>query len=713
MVLQFDDLIKSVQAFSERWHRHATDFFAYTTLNIRRLNRSSTNINSSFLFSQLLVDLLLRMKPLETDREDFCVHCIKICQKKYGNNENEVYLKRVLEQIREFQVDIYSTQTALRWYTKSAFLYDIVNNSFRTNDVETIFHSRFVIREMHQQLMKRQIDSAIRVYRGQRMSNTEAELLGDSIGKLVSMKSFLSTSLDLIVAEIFAGIESSNTDEEIAFVIFIIDAIPSESNKTLRPFGDITDISYFATAEQEILFMVGSVFRITNVAQDLNRRWIISMTMCDQEDIELNKIFSWVKDEQNINGTDGNPYYDFAALLLAMGKLDEAQNFCHNLLHEYSLFPPKNNELATCYYMLGKAAVLLGLEKSYNSGSEIAPDLEKLYRDKHTKNDQNRNYFACFSWAKSKFFKDRRYLHSASSPLTSLESSHFVESLQCFEKALANIDKTAANYHFLVGSIHHLQANAYRTLTDFKRALVYYEMALVSYSKSIGMTHRLIAELYADFGRMYLEKKHLRKALDYHQRALDVAQRVLPDAHPEMGIFHMGLAVVYAEMGQNDQALLHIDAVVSIDLTSFPNGKPPLSSYYAALDMFYEHKESLNTFQTNRDNIPSRRTIQPPTIKRSRLPRPEAIFYLCPWCHQNVWIYRAFVFCKGSPCFQCLSGKFTLRSPQTNPNITLYLDYLIGYHGPIERNERLCFFAHELRRNYLEAPTGDDSTSSN
>ena len=712
MVLQFDDLIKSVQAFSERWHRHATDFFSYTTLNICRLSRSSTNINSSFLFSQLLVDLLLHMKRLETDREDFCAHCIEIYEKKYGNDENEEYLKKVLEQIREFQVDIYSTETALKWYTKNAFLYDVVNNSFRTNDVETIFHSRFVVREMHQQLMKRQVDSAIRVYRGQRMSNTEAELLSNSIDKLVSMKSFLSTSLDRKVAEIFAGIESNNINEEIAFVIFIIDAISNESNKILRPFGDITDISHFKGAEKEILFMVGSVFRITNVAQDFSKRWIISMTMCDQEDVELNKILSWLKDEQNINGANDDPYYDFATLLLAMGMPNEAQKFCQNLRHKYSLFPPKNDERAKCYYMLGKAALLLGLEKSNDSRSEIASDLENSSRDERNKNGQSRNCFACFSWPLSKIFKVRRSLHSASAPPTTCEASHFIESLQCFEKALANIDKTAANYYFLIGSIHHSTANAYRALNNFKRALAYYEMALVYYRRSIGMTHRLIAELYADFGRMYFEKKQLRKALDYHRRALDVAQKILPNTHPEMGVFHIGLAVVYVEMGQKDQALFHLDIAANIDLTSFPNGKPPLSSYYAALDIFYEHKESVSNFQASKDSTHSRRTNQPQTVKPSRLPRFEVIFYRCPWCHSDVWIYRAFGFCKGSPCFQCLRRIFTLRSPRMNPNKALYLDYLADYNGSLERNERLCFFAHELRQNYLEASTRDDSTSS-
>lgn len=672
MILDLDDLITRVQAFSERWHRHATDFVSFATLNICRFNRSSTNINSSFLFFQLLVDLILRVKPLETDRGDFCAHCIKMCQTKYGNNENEVYLRIVLEKICEFQVEIYSTKMALKWYTKNAFLYDIVNNSFRTNDFETIFRSRFVIREIHQQLMKRQINSTIRVYRGQRMSNAEAELLGNSIGKLVSMKSFLSTSLDRDVAEMFAGIGSDNTSEETAFVLFIIDTIPNESNKALRPFGNIDDISHFEGAEKEILFMVGSIFCIKDVTQDSRKQlWTISMVMCDQEDDELRKILSWPIHEQNTHGTDDSSYYDFANLLLAMDMPNEAQDFCHNLLHEYTLLRPRNNELAKCYYMLGKAALLLGLQQSHNSQSEIPPDSENLYHGEHTKNDQN-----------------QIYLHSASSPPILFESSHLNESLQYFEKAFENIDETAADYYVLAGSIHHETANAYRALRDFKTALNSYEKALLYYRESIGMMRRLIVEVYVDLGRMYCESEDLHKALDYHRRALYVAKTILPETHPAMGVFYMSLAIVYAKMNQKGRALNHIRAAMAINPISFPNGKPLLSSNYRALYVVYKHKESINTFQANKDNMHGRQTIQQPNVQQARSLPPACIYYSCPWCDSNVWVYQILDYFKGSPCFKCILHELpTSRSPRMDPDVALCVNYFANGCDPMECKE--------------------------
>ncbi|CAF1412412.1 unnamed protein product [Adineta ricciae] len=450
--------------------------------------------------------------------------------------------------------------------------------------------------------------------------------------------------------------------------------------------------------------MVGAVFRITNVAQDFSKRWIISMSMCEQEDVELNKLFSWLKDKQNTDETHDDPYQEFAALLLTMDMANEAQKFCHHLLYKYSLFPPENNELAKCYYMLGHAQMILGFKESSSVRLELPSDVE---------NRPKPNYFACFSWLKLKCFKDRRYTSSASLPLMSPDPLHFVESLRCFEKALTSIDKTAANYRFVLGKIYHARANAYRELNHFKKALASYKVALRYYRINTRMEHRWVAELYADLGRLYYEEKHLAKALDYYQRALDVAQKNLSDIHPEMGVYHMGLAIVYAAMGQNEQAMLHIDRVANVDAFSYPIGEPPLSPYYRALDAFYEHKESLNTFHANKNNGDARRITRPPIVKQSRSTRPNVIYYQCPWCHSAVWIYRAFFFCKGSPCFDCLGRMFTLRAPRMNDNITLYLDYMIRYDGPVQRNERLEFFADQLRQNYHEAPICDHSNTSN
>ena len=170
----------------------------------------------------------------------------------------------------------------------------------------------------------------------------------------------------------------------------------------------------------------------------------------------------------------------------------------------------------------------------------------------------------------------------------------------------------------------------------------------------------------------------------------------------------MGLAMIYVELGKNDRALSHIEAGVGIDLNSLPNGKPSLSSYYGALDIFYEHKKTMSIFQVDQNNINQTLTTQRRNIRPSRSPRTGVIYYRCPWCHLYVWIYTPFAFCKGSPCFQCLRRVFALRPPRMSSYMAHYINYLIAY-------DRWCYtthetdlylFAHQLRQNYLKM-TGD------
>ncbi|CAF1171122.1 unnamed protein product [Adineta steineri] len=328
------------------------------------------------------------MRALSSDREEFCAQCMRVFESKYELEKKESWLKKIVEELRKFQEDIDDEDAVLKWYTKNSFVYRILNESLRTDDVGMLFHSRYVIRELNEQLIKRQCNDPVLVYRGQRMSHVEAELLGKSIGQRVSMKSFLSTSRDRRIAEIFADAGAQSDAKEVAFVIFIINANPDENNTRLRPFADITKTSVFEEAENEILFMLGTVFRITNVAQDMNRRWIVSMTACNQEDMELNQLFSWFKDGHSISGTDDETFHSVGMLLLGMGMPYETDRLYRHMLSEYKLFPPDDVELARCYHMLGKAALVAGLAESANSWWEQPPNCQQVNDDERCKNEQ-------------------------------------------------------------------------------------------------------------------------------------------------------------------------------------------------------------------------------------------------------------------------------------------------------------------------------------
>ena len=494
-----------------------------------------------------------------------------------------------------------------------------MNASFRTNDIETIFHSRFVVREIWQELKKRQANADITVYRGQLMSNAEVELFRKSVGKLISMKSFLSTTLNDQLAKVFAGFDSNDTSKDLASILFVIKADPKQSNQNMRPFGDIGDISQFGGSEKEILFMMGSVVRIIDVKQDDNKNWTVSMSLCNQEDIELYRLFCWLKTDQHRNEIDDSPEYNFVDLLLAMEMPNEAYKFCWKLLLKYRSHSPQNNQLAKCYYMLGRTMLLLGSPPSTNS----------LYLKK---------------------------------------------SLSYFGKALSNINETTTNCCVLRRNVHHSRGNVYRTLSEFKKALNAYIIAMVYYSESIGMQHRLTANLYVDLGQTYFEKQDLCGALFYYKRAQDVASKTLHDTHPDMGIFHMRLVTVYAAMDEKDQF-----NALNIDLTSLLNGISPLLQTCAILSIIYAYKDSINTFETKKNIMHGDETIEYPDIKPIWSSEPKIIEYSCPWCSNEIWIYRQVDFLKGCPCFRCLNT--IIQSRVTDSKMAVLLRFYIYIYG--------------------------------
>ncbi|UJR06736.1 hypothetical protein I4U23_011025 [Adineta vaga] len=85
---------------------------------------------STFVWFELLTDLLFRMKQTEKSKLDM----IEQCRLVYKDNEKE--------KITKFQTT-YKSVDAIRWYTDDSFLYKLLNKAFRTETFDIIFKFRF------------------------------------------------------------------------------------------------------------------------------------------------------------------------------------------------------------------------------------------------------------------------------------------------------------------------------------------------------------------------------------------------------------------------------------------------------------------------------------------------------------------------------------------------------------------------------------------
>ncbi len=210
---------------------------------------SNVNLNQlepSFMYTQILKEILLEMEHDEKSFKDFILFWRKHCI------DNTV----TLNVITEFERD-YCPQSSIRWYTGEYFVYAMLNSALRKLEADTIINMGFFIRDLHQQLEElhqKQVGTyhgqSFIIYRGQGLSKMNFKKLLETKGGLMSFNNFLSTSNDPDVSRMFA--ESAAENKDMVGILYKMTIDPSVSS---TPFASIKDVGPFQT-EEEILFSI-------------------------------------------------------------------------------------------------------------------------------------------------------------------------------------------------------------------------------------------------------------------------------------------------------------------------------------------------------------------------------------------------------------------------------------------------------------------------
>ncbi|CAF2083238.1 unnamed protein product [Rotaria magnacalcarata] len=287
----------------------------YVFNNNTDLEESTTELNGDFIHSQLLINCLLKMELTPMAKKEF----ISFCQNQTDCKDNKEHATHV----NEFEKN-YSHNTALLWYTKSSFVYRMLNTALRKQNVDTIYRMRFIIRDLEQQLKELQRSFSEPVYR------------------------------DYKTAKCFACGPSNS--EQIG-VVFKIKA--DHQSPGIKPFADISSSSIIPS-EEETLFLLGSIFRVDSEPREKNGIWKIKLTLCSDHDQDVKSIFDHLQNESSQCELN---LLAFGNVLHDMGKFDQAKSYydqCLDIL-------PSNDDLgkAYCYYLLG----LIATEKDDNKSA--------------------------------------------------------------------------------------------------------------------------------------------------------------------------------------------------------------------------------------------------------------------------------------------------------------------------------------------------------
>ncbi|CAF1413395.1 unnamed protein product [Didymodactylos carnosus] len=352
------------------------------------------------------------------------------------------------------------------------------------------------------------------VYRGQILSRNEFNRLKSSIGDYISINSFLSTSLSEIQA--FGFIAGGLPDEEIDDFLSCLFVIHIDHSST--KFANITNSSHFP-GEGEVLFTIGTIFRVQNVYID-HDQGKVDLMLCRDDDYKYKQVLDYM---ENDIGGEKESLSAIARLLRKMGDYDTSEAFYQRLLdtvsssHNISL-------LANCYTGLGVIAFsednyLLALE--YHNQA-LAIRLADLSNHVGIGN----NYHSLGA------------IHG--------KMHHYEVAIEYYIKALKLWSKSFPDYnHLMFAWSYGRIGQIYRMKKQCDTALNYLEKALQIMMQILPHYHPDTSWIYFNLGLVYHDKGEYTMALSNYKRALTVAAKTLPTNHLHLVRVYRCLGLVY------------------------------------------------------------------------------------------------------------------------------------------------------------------------
>ena len=501
-----------------------------------KADQSTTGLNGNFVHSLLLIDVLIRMKSIESDKKQL----IQLCQKEYQTNQKELVL------VREFE-KYYRADKAVWWYTRDLFLYRMLNKALRIQNIDLLFQLRFVIGDIYQQLKQYQQESPIRVFRGQVMSIDELNTLRRSINNFISINSFFSTSTNPHQALSF--LNSSIITNDLCRILFVIHADPRVVKS--KPFADISSLSAFSN-ECEVLFMIGSIFRLTKIEETKDKDIVtIYMELCGDDEHDLKELFDHMKNKYGGGNKEVN-LHSFGVVLYKMGKYDLAEKIYHRLLAE---LPPNDPSLGDLYWDLG---IVTRDKAAYDSSLECFRKSLVIHEKKGSSNYQNIGYlYNLIGTVYGRKLELERALENYKKAIELFRNANdedhpdmanfynniaivyddqkkYTEALDFYKKSLAIRKQHLPSNHPDIAGSHNNIGNVYYHLNKYDLAMEHYQQSIQIYLKSLPGDHPNIAMSYKNIASIHEKKREWKQALELSEKALNIYQHAFSSQHPDV-----------------------------------------------------------------------------------------------------------------------------------------------------------------------------------
>jgi tetratricopeptide (TPR) repeat protein len=356
------------------------------------------------------------------------------------------------------------------------------------------------------------------------------------------MNSFLSTSLNPQGARSF--LQSADASDDVEQVFFEIDADPRLDN--IKPFSDITLLSCLPT-EKEVLFMIGSIFRIVEMKRESDGIWNIRMTLCSENDHQLQSLFQHMKNELGTGTTD---LYTFGRVLRQMSRLSDAEKYYHRYLNQLSADHPN---ISLCYGALGRVTSDKGEYDSslkwHNKSLEIEMKTLRLYHP------------------------DIAFTHNSIAVVYSMKGD-YGRALESYEKALMIWKKAYDEDHPQVATCLDNMGCVYQLQKKYFQALQFHQKALILRQKHLPADHPEIGASHNNIGNIHRCLGNYDQALEHYILDLNISKKSLPPEHPGIGETLVNIGLVHEGKGDYQQALSYLNKAINIFLHSLSPKHP-------------------------------------------------------------------------------------------------------------------------------------------
>ncbi|UJR26397.1 hypothetical protein I4U23_007729 [Adineta vaga] len=522
IVTKFDELIQKIR--SERSKRNQNEVNEILPFVLSQQQ-------SHFISSQLLIDILLQLPETKIEQNKL----ILLLKEKYHDTDFELKL------IQDFEEN-YTSEKALDWYMKDSCIYRLLNTTIRSQNFDNLFLFRFFIDDVHQAIESKKCTSSVRVYRSQLLTREELVQLKNSIHHFISINTFFSTSICRELALLF--LDQSSTSNELERVIFEIEADPSHTST--KQFCFIESNTYFRQTE-EVLFTIGSIFRLNNLYQQTDGIWIIQLMSCaDDDSIQFKEYFKPYKINDKVN------LIAFGNLLRKLNQFNDAEKFFIRLLNEHS---NDLHDIADCYFALGSIArekKMYDISLDWHKKS-LEIKLKILSEDNISLADSYNQIGEIYSNKSDYKQALAAYLRALNVTMQVYEENHvrvsncytnlggiyqkqedFINALDCYKKSLEIHQKHTSVDHPDLGIAYNNVAIIYSCLNQYDLALKHYEKALENLEKTLSPLDLEIAVTYCGLGLIYEQKSEFDKAYSFYEKTAVIYRQTLSSTHRDV-----------------------------------------------------------------------------------------------------------------------------------------------------------------------------------